>query len=255
MRRFVSLLLTLILLLTACTARPSQSVTPARELERYKAEHYAAVPTIPRKLVSLESLEDDLGAGGLLLIGDVHDDARLHARVAKLLERLSTFARRTNREFRLFVEFVGTEDEELLEGWLAGRTEFQSLRAALRDRWHESWLEDGTRIDATFYRGLLRFAREHAMSVRPLEPIPRLPLELRDLAMATTILAARNEGGRNLDVVLVGHAHLLGDGHLIDALGVTGDSASVILPDFDASLPPGAPLALLAPRLYRWTAP
>ncbi|MCA8970242.1 MAG: ChaN family lipoprotein [Planctomycetes bacterium] len=255
MRRFVSLLLALFLPLTACTTRPSQTGTPARDLERYKAEHYAAVPTIPRKLVSLESLEADLGAGGLLLIGDVHDDAGLHARVTTLLERLTIFARRTNRACRLFVEFVGTEDEQLLEDWLAGRTELQSLRASLRDRWSESWLEGGTRIDAAFYRGLLRFARDHALAVRPLEPIPRLPLELRDLAMATTILAARNEGVRTLDIVLVGHAHLLGDGHLVDALGVTGRRASVILPDFDPTLVRGAPLALLAPRLYRWTAP
>ncbi len=240
--------------LTACVMQPRKpSMTSRTRLSDYKGEHYASVPSFGLGRATYDDLDQALLEGRLMLVGDVHDDMLLHERIHALVERSAQLAKRARARLRVFVEFIGLEDEARVAAWLRSDDELETLRAALRRRWPESWLEGARGIHAAFYRRLLGSARQLDFDLRALEPVPRLALDERDLVMATVLQRARQEAKKTIDLVIVGHAHLLGRDHLVDALGDEGARAVVILPDIEEAPAHGAPLSKLDEGLYRWT--
>jgi len=190
-----------------------------------------------------------VSAARVLWLGDNHRSARLHALQRALLARLVA----NGPPFSLVLEAIGDADEPHVADYVARRTDATVLRARLRARWDGSWLDDDG-LDAAHYRALLAFARAHALPVHALEPTPRLPLPLRDAAIVARVrdLAARHPG--RLLVVVVGQAHLLGEGDVVPrtglpAVAVGGEPTPALLA---AELPaaaggepgePGEPLA------------
>ena len=77
-----------------------------------------------------------------------------------------------------------------------------------------SWL-DSDEVDSAFYRYLLLAAREWRVPAYALEPIPRLPLSQRDAVIAARVRRIALAHPEALLVVVVGHAHLLGEGGLL----------------------------------------
>src|SRR5690606_36647970 len=75
---------------------------------------------------------------------------------------------------------------------------------------------DHDRIDSAHYRALLAFARARSIPVWALEPVPRLPLERRDPWIAARLRSLAHRVPDHLVVVVVGHAHLLGRGALVE---------------------------------------
>lgn len=92
-----------------------------------------------------------------------------------------------------------------------------ALRRRLKARWPGSWLETGP-FDASFYRRLLAYCRHAKIPVYALERTPRPPLARRDRRIAARIAELVRQRRDALLVVLVGHGHLLGRGHLSDRL-------------------------------------
>lgn len=250
--RSLAALTALALLPLACVqTRGTQSAT-RRQLESYKAEHYAAVPQRAGAPWSWADFETEATRRGFVLVGDVHDDARLHARVLQLVYRCRRVAARAGVAMRLFVEFVGVRDRETLERFLDGGLALTQLAAGIRDRWPSSWL-DSRDLDRYFYRSLLETCRELDIRVEPLESIPRLPLERRDAAMARRIREVRDtDPSASLDVVLVGHAHLLGEGHLVDRLGEDARRGLLVLPNVDVRGVAPLPFVELARGMLAW---
>ena len=224
------------------------------QLEAYKAQHYAAVPQIAMGSASWKDYERELSQQRLVIAGDVHDDPALHRRLIELLAHSIAAAKREGRSLRLFVEFVGLEDEATLREYLQGTRSLDSLRKALQRRWPASWL-DAKQIDAGFYLTLLELAKQAQIEVRALEAIPRLPLAYRDSSMAQRLRSLWTQdtaGHSKLDLVLVGHAHMLGPQHLVEALGKAGQDALLILPNLRLSASSPSPFIRLGKHMRAW---
>lgn len=234
-----------------CTAKTDKTSRPQRsELRAYKRAHYAAVPQERGQARDWAYVEARAARQGLVLVGDLHDDAELHGRILELVERCQRAATLAGKEMRLWVEFLGKEDEGLAREYVAGRSSLSELRARLRDRMQPSWLE-ARELDARFYRRLLERARALSIDVRALEAIPRPPLAWRDAAMAARLDAARERS--SFDFVLVGHAHLLGRGHLADALTARGQSAMIVLPNVSVRSAARTPFVELGADVLAWS--
>ena len=88
-----------------------------------------------------------------------------------------------------------------------------------------------------FFQSLLSYAKEHELDAFPLEPAPRLALEHRDTVIANNIHRALRLYPDRLIIVVVGHAHLLGEGHLIGKVGEPCLSiAARLSPDLEKEL-------------------
>ncbi len=216
------LLGTSILLSAACSTSGKRGTTP-EELQAYKSQHYEALPREIRGTATDEELWRRLSKGSLLLIGDIHDDRALHVLHAQVLKQLILRFKR----IILHVEFLGQEDEDVLQEFLAGEIDLDEMRQIVQERWPGSWMEFQG-FDAGFYRNLLSSARDHGVEVQALEPIPRLALQNRDRAMARRISTALEQSPEALHIVIIGHTHLLGTGHLLALLAP--DKVLVLLP-------------------------
>lgn len=153
----------------------------------------------------------------MLFLGDHHVDAALHAEHLQVLEDLAA----RGVPIALGLEAVGTQDEDAVRRYLAGDIDLAALRAAVRERWPDSWL-DSAEVDADYYRALLALARRAGWLVFALEPAPRVPLGQRDALIADGIRAALAAHPDHAVVVVVGHTHLLGEGDLVGRTGGEG---------------------------------
>ena len=149
-------------------------------------------------------------AAQVLWLGDHHRSGRLHALHGELLEQLA----RTPRRVVLVLEALGTQDQPQIDAFLEGTITLPDLADAARRRWSGSWLDD-RELDPWYYRSLCSLARRNGWKLFGLEPTPRRPLAQRDAAMAVRVreIAAAAPGA--LIVVVVGQAHLLGEGDLV----------------------------------------
>lgn len=149
-----------------------------------------------------------------LWLGDHHRDERLHAHHRELLQRLFRA-----RPCVLLLEAVGSEDQPALDDYLAGRIALERTTAIVAARWPDSWLSS-PEVDAPHYRELLALARATRTPVHGLEPAPRLPLAERDVHMAARTRAVAAAHPHRLVVVVVGQAHLLGQGRVPERTGL-----------------------------------
>ncbi len=150
----------------------------------------------------------------VLYLGDHHRDAHLHARILELLDWICAQGLRPV----IGMEAIGSQDNPGLQEFVAGGIELEALRRRIAIRWPLSWLErDG--VDRAFFLNLLRRTRRHELDAFPLEPTPRLGLDHRDGVIATNIRRALRLYPDRLILVIVGHAHILGDGHLLGRVG------------------------------------
>jgi hypothetical protein len=188
-----------------------EPVGPA-ELRAYKEAHYRALGTRLEPAGPRAALLDAIAGADLLYLGDQHLDPALHVEQRLILAGLEGQGRR----LRLGLEAIGIEDETLVHSYLRGDFGLEELCARIRRRWPESWL-DSAEVDAAHYRALLEFARRTGTEVFALEPAPRLPLAERDASIADRIRAGL--AADRLTVVVVGHTHLLGGGHLVERVG------------------------------------
>ncbi len=186
-----------------------------RYLRFYKEAHYRALGDRFSGGVTSADFCRQLAAARVLYLGDHHSDHDLHARMLALLDELR------DREFRLHLglECLGTEDTPALQSYLAGDLDLEVVAERARDRWPGSWLTS-RRLDQAFYRELLRRAKAHRWPVFALEPTPRLPLFERDQVIAGRVRTEADAHPKDLIVVIVGHTHLLGEGALIERVGL-----------------------------------
>ncbi len=237
--------------LAACVSWDTPANAAHKRLKRYKAEHYEAIPQQPSGVAGAAELSRRLGSTRVLVFGDEHTDRRLHRRLHNWLQRLA----HGNAHVTLLAEFLGSDDRPTISDYMEGRIDLVELRRRVRARWPASWMEL-QHFDGGFYRGLLALARTSRCAVVPLEPVPRLSLKARDAAMAHSIQQAAERRPSSLVIVVVGHAHLLGQGHLLDRLQQRGIDALAVLPRAPeamrglATLDPAAPFLVLGPRLW-----
>ena len=163
---------------------------------------------------SREELFTHLRTTRVLFLGDHHEDLDLHRRQLVLLRELDAAGLKPT----LGLESVGVQDQSSIAEFIRGGT-MTGLRQQMRQRWPGTWLEGG-QVDSYFYRDLLWEARAQGWPVFALEPTPRLPLSARDQVIAGNILRAARRHPDRLLVVMVGQAHLLGEGRLIERVGL-----------------------------------
>lgn len=210
----------LALLLVACKSDLDWRGSPVDEgtpeyLEAYKdayfrdlGDRFVATWTERELLANLRSVR-------VLYLGDHHEDSTLHSHQLRLLDQIGRYG----IQIALGLEAVGTQDRAAVDRFLAGGTT-DRLRREIRQRWPGSWLEQ-SQIDGAFYLSLLHRARQSDWPVFALEPAPRLPLSERDATIAANIREAARRHPGHLLVVVVGQAHLLGEGRLIDRVDLT----------------------------------
>lgn len=191
------------------TENPEPSGPPG--LRAYKESHYRGLGTDFDASWTWEDFSRALDSSRVLFLGDHHKDEELHDRMLATLLRLS---RTHGRKIALGLEAVGIQDELAIARYLRGEDDLDTLRAHVRTRWPQSWLDPGD-VDAGFYRATLEVARRERLPVFGLEPAPRLPLAKRDAAIASRIRLVHRHLPNHLLVVIVGHAHLLGRGNVI----------------------------------------
>ena len=207
-----------LLLLGACSpSRFSWPSAPGAQLRGYRASFAAAAGDELVERVTRGELRQRARAAGTLWLGDHHRHSRLHALQTRLLQELVE----DGAQLALGLEAVGTRDQRLVDGYLAGERDMRSLRAQMKRRWPGSWLDD-PELDPWFFRSLLAFAKEHEVPVFALEPTPRLRLAARDACIAQSVREARARHPRRLVVVVVGQTHLLGDGDVVRRSGCGG---------------------------------
>ena len=151
----------------------------------------------------------------ILFLGDHHRDSDLHRQMLELID----WACANGHRPVLGIEAVGIQDDANLQEYLAGGITLARLRARIARRWPLSWLESDD-VDHSFFRQLLSRAKTKAMPVFCLEPTPRHTLTARDTIIASNIRRALRLHQDRLLIVIVGHAHLLGRGHLTGRVGV-----------------------------------
>lgn len=178
-------------------------------LRNYKESHFRALGDRFVAAWDMPRLHAELRQARVLYLGDHHGDRELHARWLALLADLH----RAGVAFDLGLECIGEQDEVVVASYLQGGMGFDAAVRAMVARWPESWL-DREVVDSGFYRALLRAAPQWGADVFALEPAPRLPLYERDQTIARKVVARAGQSSR-LQVVVVGHTHLLGQGQLV----------------------------------------
>ena len=196
--------------LAACATTPPAGSPAQAAALRYRESFHASAGTAFVATLGRDELVAALDKARVLWLGDHHASSRLHAMQSELLEQL----RRRGVRMAFVLEAVGTQDGPQVQQYLAGELSIEDLRKVMRKRWSGSWLDD-TELDPFFYRSLLAFAKKHQIPVTPLEPTPRGTLADRDEAMAKVVQEAIAAHPDRLVVVVVGQAHLLGEGDLV----------------------------------------
>lgn len=203
-----------LLCLGACSLlNPGYFSESSRILEAYKDAHYRELGNEISTTLDWPQFLSEARQTRLLFLGDHHTDERLHAAYLDLLQRLFD----AGIEVALGLEAIGLQDQPKLHEYLVGKRSMQSLRRQMRRRWRGSWL-DNSQVDSGFYVKLLELARNRKLPTYALEPTPRLPLMQRDSIIALRIEEILGSEPERLLVVVIGHAHLLGAGHLTDRL-------------------------------------
>ncbi len=198
---------------------------PRSDLTRYKQQHYAAIPRSLAGTADWQDFRRRIARLRLLALGDVHSDRRLHRRLLRILRA----ALRARPRAVLLVEFLGWQDQPGVDAFLHHRRHLADLRRSIQSRWPESWLEQH-RFDGRFYRDVLETARGSGATVHGIEPIPRRPLIERDALIAQTVADAISDNPGSLVVLLVGHTHLLGNGHVLARLPRHSIRTLLVLP-------------------------
>jgi hypothetical protein len=189
-------------------------------LRSYKEEHYRAMGRAAAA-TGFPDFVADLRRTGVLLLGDHHADDDLHREQLRLIEEL----RAEGFALSWLVECVGEEDGDAVAAYTRNDLDLDGLLAALGPR--GSWLDLAGPFDGAFYRALLAGARRSSEPLRPIETFDRPPLDMRDPLITAAILRARQEWRSRALVVVVGHAHLLGRGHIATLLPFP---ATILLP-------------------------
>jgi hypothetical protein len=201
--------------LTGCIGWTRDPQGRPEYLASYIDTHYDDLGTRFVQPVSRTGFAARLEGARVLFLGDHHRDHQLHARILELIEWICESGHRPV----MGVEAVGIQDDASLQEYLSGDIELQVLRRRIARRWPHSWL-DNPEVDAPFFRDLLGLARAHRLPTFALEPTPRLALGERDAIIAQNIRRAVRLHPDRLIIVLVGHAHLFGQGHLYGRIGV-----------------------------------
>lgn len=184
-------------------------VVSSETLETYKDAHYRALGTAISTTLEWPQFLSEARQARVLFLGDHHTDKGLHVAYLDLLQRLFD----ADIEITLGLEAIGRQDEPKLLEYLSGKIPLQSFRRQIRRRWRNSWL-DSSSVDAEFFVRLITLARERGLPTYALEPAPRLPLLQRDSIIALRIEEILASEPNRLLVVVIGHAHLLGEDHL-----------------------------------------
>lgn len=221
------------LLLGAIACHSEPTLPPA--IAAYRRSFAEAVGTRFTDTLPRAGLAERLRGCRVLWLGDHHRSSRLHALQQELLRELAE--RRV--PMVLALEAIGVQDEADVQQYLDGALEMPALRQRLRRRWEGSWLDD-RELDPWHYQSLLSFARRHAAPVVALEPTPRLPIGQRDGHIASAVQAAAATFPHHLVVVVIGQAHLIGEGDLIARTGLPGFAIGGEIP---ATLAASAPTA------------
>lgn len=196
-------------------ADPDPTGTP--ELRSYKESYYAALGTTLSGTATLKDVVAECARARVVWLGDHHDDRDLHARQRELLTALCVRGAKPV----LMLEAIGTQDEGIVQSYVAGQIGRTDLHRLVYERWPGSWL-DHAEFDGAHYQALLDLAKDHGLMVLALEPTPRLRLEERDALMAARIRDALQRWPDRPIVVHVGSAHLLGHGDLVGKVGAPG---------------------------------
>ncbi len=186
-----------------------QNPGQAGKLQDYKEEHYLSLGKTITGTVDWSGFLEEARSSRVLYLGDHHRNRELHAAYMDLLRGLLEAGIKPV----LGLEAIATQDNELLQDYLSGAIDMRRLRQGIRRRWPGSWL-DNKSLDTEFFQGLLLLAKEEELPVFPIEPAPRGELDARDVIIAENILRANEAYPESLIVVVVGHVHLLGPGHL-----------------------------------------
>ncbi|MFK7740261.1 MAG: ChaN family lipoprotein [Planctomycetota bacterium] len=219
----------LALLAAASACTPSKfhwPNTPKGRLSAYRQSYFDAVGTRIVATVERADAIAEIRRSGAVWLGDHHRHSLLHGLQLELLGALS----RSGAPIALGLEAIGEQDIEHVRAFLARKIDMRQLRRRMLRRWPGSWLDD-RELDPSFFQSLLALARERRLSVFALEPTPRLPLAERDDRIATSIAAARDQHPEHLLVVVVGQAHLLGQGDVIRRSGVGGVAIGGLPPE------------------------
>ncbi|MCA8966988.1 MAG: ChaN family lipoprotein, partial [Planctomycetes bacterium] len=205
-------------LLLAASCSPAEFVwqQPVPEhLARYRRAFDDAVGDTVEATCSPKELLAAVDDARVLWLGDHHRSTRLHALHGNLLEQLA----RSPRRVVLVLEALGVQDQRDVDAFLDDRLTLQELTDRCLQRWAGSWLDDRD-LDPWYYRSLCTTARRHGWRLVGLEPTPRPPLARRDAAMASRLAALAASDPQALVVVVVGQAHLLGEGDLVRRTGL-----------------------------------
>ena len=195
------------------SCRSESQLPPA--IAAYRASFADAVGSEFTATLPRAQLPQRLRGCRVLWLGDHHRSSRLHALQQELLRELGE----QQVPLVLALEAIGQQDEPDVSAFLQGDLAMPALRERVRRRWPGSWLDD-RELDPWHYQSLLSFAKRTATPVLALEPTPRLPIHERDGHIASAIQAAANTFPDRLVVVVVGQAHLIGDGDLIARTGL-----------------------------------
>ncbi len=188
---------------------------PTTALETYQRSFEIAVGDRYVATMRKDELLEHAAKARVIWLGDHHRDASLHERHFALLRSLH----QSGAQIALGLEALAEQDSLALADYLAHRTSLERFTATVRARWPESWL-DGGDVDSAHYRQMLLFAASSNTPVFALEPAPRLPLAQRDERIAANVRAAAARYPDRRIVVVIGQAHLLGDGDLIARVGL-----------------------------------
>ena len=186
----------------------------AQYLRRYKEAFYQSLGDEFEEAWSEAELLHQIQSARVLFLGDHHTDSALHRRQLALLDTL----RAAEIPLVFGLESIGEQDRPVLRQFLMGAIDMERLIAGIESRWPGSWLSSN-QLDSGFYRSVMRRAREWQSPTFALEPVPRLPLNLRDPLIAENIRMASERHPDRLIVCIVGHAHLLGRGRLLERVG------------------------------------
>lgn len=201
-------------LLGACRQWSHPPDGTPKYLSSYIDSHYRDLGQQFVTPMTREAFRKRLDHTRVLFLGDHHRDTILHAEILALLAWISDQGKRPI----LGIEAVGIQDDAAMQEYLAGDIDLEHLRIRITTRWPESWL-DNPDVDQRFFRDLLGVCRSHRIPMFALEPTPRLKLSDRDTLIAGNIRRALRLHPDRLIVVVVGHAHLLGQGHLFGRVG------------------------------------
>lgn len=186
----------------------------AQYLRRYKEAFYQSLGDEFDEAWTEAQFLEHIQSARVLFLGDHHTDSALHRRQLALLDTL----RAAGIQLVFGLESIGEQDRPVLRQYLMGTMDMDRLIARIESRWPGSWLSSN-QLDSSFYRAVIRRARAWQTPTFALEPVPRLPLNLRDPLIAENIRLASERHPDRLIVCIVGHAHLLGRGRLLERVG------------------------------------